>query len=219
MKILKIIDVLIVLIIALYFFQNSVSAQDYELIKGSERPIYKRDGDEKGQCYVYEKYVVTTILRDNPQPGGGSSEAGYDIDVFRRNANKSPQENCQAETAVAKIKNVEGNEFGGIFRELVFVRKNIYPDGGDFDIYNLSVNKTAFSTDYSEWDGYRINLSNGKYLLYRQWSKKDGLLKHCREARKWKRQGFGVGWLQTKRLDLQTLKATNVGNLRCIATQ
>lgn len=220
MKILKIFYVLFVLTAAPTAFQRSISAQDVGLIKGAEQAIYKRDGDEKNQCYVYEKYVVTTVLNDNPQQGGGSLEAGNDIDIFLRDATKSPQENCRTlNSPLTKIKNIEGNEFGGIFRDLVFVRKNVYPDGGDFEIYNLTANKSVFSTNYSEWDGYRINLSGGRFLLYRQWSKKDGLLKNCREGRKWKRQGLGVGWLQTKQLDLQTMKTINIGTLRCIAVQ
>ncbi len=207
------------LILFAFAFCISLSAQDEGFIKGSEKTIYKSDTDTKAQCFVFDKYVVKTFLKDNTKDGGGDG-TGYDLTVFIRDAVRDAAENCGLSVEPStNIKNEEGNEAGGVFGDLFFVRRNVFPDGADLDIYDLKTHKVIFTTAFSEWDNYRMNISGGRFLNYRQWSKKDGLLKNCPQAKKWKRDGFGISWLQTRRFDLRTRKETSVGALRCINVQ
>lgn len=206
-------------VLLIFAFCISLSAQSGEVIKGTEKLLVRYDLDEKTQCFVFNKYVVKTYLKDNAKDGGGAGN-GSEIDVFARDVKQPLKKNCEMSADVLlNIKNEEGNDFGGIFGKLLFVSRNGFPDGADLDVYDLKTKNKVFTTAFSEWDNYGTNISNARFLNYRQWSKKDGVLKNCPQAKKWKRDGFGISWLQTKRLDLQTLKENSVGTLRCINIQ
>lgn len=205
------------LIAAFCVFNFNVSAQSAGFIKNSEKPLYTSESDDK--CYVFTKYVVKTYLKNNVKEDIGTGQ-GYEIDVFKRDAKSDLKKSCEvAADSLLNLKNEEGNELGGVFGDLLFVSRNIFPDGADLDIYDLKTGKVVFTTEFSEWDGYATNISNGNFLNYRQWSKKDGLLKNCPQAKKWKKDGLGLSWLQTKRLNLLTGKEISVGTLRCISVQ
>lgn len=200
-------------------FSLTISAQSGDLVKGSEKLLVKYDLNDKTRCFAFNKYLVKTYLKDNAKDGG-AEETGFEIEVFKRDVKYPLKKNCEtAADALLNIKNEEGSEFGGVFGERIFVRRNVFPDGADLDIYDLKTKARVFTTEFSEWDNYAVNISSARFLNYRQWSKKDGLLKNCPQGAKWKRDGFGISWLQTKRLDLQTLKETPVGALRCINVQ
>jgi len=210
---------LIFLIIAQCIFSATISAQSDDFIKGSEKLLVKYNLDEQTQCFAFNKYLVKTYLKDNTKNGGGAGN-GYEFDIFKREVKYPLKKSCEiAADVLLSIKNEEGNEFGGIFGDMFFVERNVFPDGADLDVYDLKTKTKVFTTAFSEWDNYGTNISNVRFLNYRQWSKKDGLLRNCPQAKKWKRDGFGISWLQTKRLDLQTLKETSVGNPRCINVQ
>lgn len=207
------------LIAAFCVFNFNVSAQIAGFIKNSEKPLYTSESDEKAQCYVFKNYVVKTYLKNNLKDDIGTGQ-GYEIDVFRRDAKSDLKKSCEISTdSLLNLKNEEGNEPGGIFGDLFLVSRNVFPDNADLDIYDLKTGKVVFTAEFSEWDGFDTNISNGKFLNYRQWSKKDGLLKNCPQAKKWKKDGLGIGWLQTKRLNLLTRKETSIGTLRCISVQ
>lgn len=204
---------------AMFVFNFSAAAQSAGFIKNSTKPLYKSESDEKMKCYVFNKFVIKANLKTNEKEDIGTGE-GFEIEVFKRDAKSDLKKSCEVSAdAFLNLKNVEGNEIGGIFGDLFFVRRNVFPDGGDLDIYDLKTGKVVFTTEFSEWDGYGMNITNGKFLNYRQWSKKDGLLKNCAQAKQWKKQGLGISWLQTKRLDLITRKEISVGALRCISVQ
>lgn len=220
MKILKKVNASIVTAMTLCIFQATVSAQTFKFLEGSERPFLRSEAESGNQCFAYSSYIVKIAVKESSEPDSSPDGRGDEIDIFRRDPAVLPPEICRTfEKSLIKIKNAQGNEFAGVFGDLIFVKRSVFPDGGNLDVYDLRTKKIAFSTEYSEWDNYRINLAGGRFLSYRQWSKKDGLLKNCREAKKWKREGFGISWLQTKRLDLQTMKAASVGSLRCINVQ
>lgn len=204
---------------AMFIFNFSAAAQSAGFIRNSEKPLYKSETDEKAQCYVFNKYVVKTYLKPNEKEDIGTGE-GYEIEIFKRDIKSDLKTSCETSAdSLLNLKNVEGNEPGGVFGDLFFVRRNVFPDGGDLDIYDLETGKVVFTTEFSEWDGYDMNITNGKFLNYRQWSKKDGLLRNCAQAKQWKKQGLGISWLQTKRFDLLTRKEISVGALRCISVQ
>ena len=215
-KNMKIYKLFIVTAIAVFAF--SASAQDTNLLKGSEKTLLTTGEANKNQCLAYQNYIVRTIRKEGSKTDSGDDNSGDDISIFKRDAANSPQENCQtAKNSVLSVENTEGNSFRGIFKNYLFIEKNLYPDYSNLEIYDLKTNKIAFKTEYTEWDDYRINLSGGRFLNYSQWSKKAGLLRNCRDAKKWKQGGLGINWLQTKKLDLQTMKEISVGTLRCVS--
>jgi hypothetical protein len=213
---MKIYKLFIVTAIVVFTFSALVSAQNANLLKGSEKTLLTTGETNKNQCFAYQNYVVKTIRKEGSKTDSGDDNSGDDISIFKRDVSNSSQKSCQtAENSLLSVENTEGNSFRGIFKDYLFIEKNLYPDYSNLEIYNLKTNKIAFKTEYTEWDDYRINLSGGRFLNYSQWSKKSGLLKNCRDAKKWKRDGLGINWLQTKKLDLQTMKETSVGILRC----
>lgn len=210
---------LILIIAAFCIFDFNVSAQSDDFIKGSEKLLVRYKSDEKTQCFAFNKYLVKTYLKDNTKENIGDG-TGVEIEVFKRDVKYPLKKSCEiAADVLLNIKNEEGNEFGGVFGDRIFIKRNVFPDGADLDVYDLKTKAKVFTTEFSEWDNYAMNISNARFLNYRQWSKKDGLLKNCPQGAKWKRDGFGISWLQTKRLDLQTLKEVSIGALRCINVQ
>ena len=202
-------------IVIVFAFSVSILAQN-NFLKGSDKTLLATGEENANQCFAYQNYVVKTVHKGGSMTDSGDDKSGDDISVFKRDAANSPQNSCQTdEKSLLSVANSEGNRFRGIFKDYLFIEKNLYPDYSNLEIYNLKSGKIAFKTEYTESDDYRINLSGGRFLNYSQWSKKAGLLKNCRNAKKWKREGFGINWLQTKRLDLQTMKEIPVGILRC----
>ncbi len=206
-----------IIIIAVITFSAMAAAQT-NLLKGSEKTLLTSGEANKNQCFAYQNYVVKTIRKEGSMSDSGDDNSGDDISIFKRVAANSSQDSCQtAEKSLLSVENTKGNTFRGIFKNYLFIEKNLYPDYSNLEIYDLKTNKIVFKTEYTEWDDYRINLSGGRFLNFSQWSKKDGLLKNCRDAKKWKRDGLGINWLQTKKLDLQTMKEIPVGILRCVS--
>ena len=213
---MKIFDFLAVIVIV-FAFSVSLSTQN-NLLKGSEKTLLVTGEENENQCFAFQNYIVKTVYKGGSMTDAGDDKSGDDISIYKRDAANSPQNSCQtAEKSLLSVANSEGNSFRGIFEDYIFVEKNLFPDYSNLEIYNLKTGRIAFKTEYTESDDYRINLSGGRFLNYSQWSKKAGILKNCRDGKKWKREGLGISWLQTKRLDLQTLKEIPVGVLRCIS--
>lgn len=203
------------LLSAIFAFSGSASAQA-NLLKNSDKPLYNMSENDKEKCFVYGKYVVKTVMKELTE--NTDDKSGDDISIFKRDASIAPQKSCETDgNALLSVANTEGNTFLGIFRDHLFIEKNIYPDYSNLEIYNLKTNKNVFAAEYTAWNDYKINIAGGRFLLYDSWSKKDGLIKNCPQGKKWKREGLGVSWIQNQRLDLQTFKVSPVGVLKCVS--
>jgi len=183
---------------------GALVAQDekYEAIKGSETPVFQTFSGA-GNCFVFGKYVVKTARNE---------DEGENISVYIRNTASSPEGACRTKGSPhLEIKDSDNNSFYGLFGNYVFVDSGTSSDSRGLDIYNLISRRSIYS------DGYLgdAKLTEARFILFDTPSDKKGSLGTCKEAAKWKRQGGGVGWMQGRKLDLQTLKVISVGTLRC----
>lgn len=182
-------------------------AAETSLMKGTETAAFQRQAENGDKCLVFDKYVVKTI----------SSEAvGEDIRVFRRAASTDAEAACDSRAAAYyTIKNADANYFVGLFGEYVFVDSGTGADGRGLEIFNLKSKKSIYSTEYYD----ELELRDGRFFIYDKFSETKGALRTCRQAAQWKKDGFSIGWVRQSKLDLQTLKETPVGAIRCRAFQ
>jgi hypothetical protein len=110
------------------------------------------------------------------------------------------------------VEDADNNSFFGISGKYLFIDMGTSVESRTIDIYDLGLKKSVLSLGYSG----DPKLTDGRFILFDESSDKNGPLSTCKEAAKWKRQGGGVGWVQGKKLDLQTMRSINVGMLRCV---
>ena len=164
--------------------------------------------------------------RVDPMPPGGYfgralvvdlDDGGSTVNVFTWESSLAGEKDpCETKRKpVLIVANADNNDFFGISGNYIFIDTGTSVESRGLEIYDLSANnaKTVF-----EYNG-DPKLIDARYLLFDSPSEKPGPIKSCKEAAKWKRQGGGVGWVQGQRLDLQTMKKTSVGPLRCIYMQ
>ena len=192
------------LLLILALAGGTLWAQDekYEAMKGSETPAFQSFSDA-GNCFVFGKYVVRTARNE---------DEGENISVYIRNTASSAEGACRTKGSPhLEIKDSDNNSFYGLFGNYLFVDSGTSSDSRGLDIYNLISRRSIYS------DGYigDAKLTEARFILFDTPSDKKGSLGTCKEAAKWKREGGGVGWMQGRKLDLQTLKVISVGTLRC----
>ena len=198
------------------FLSTGLYAQDNtNLLSGRDPETYQRVA-RGTTCRVYTKYVVKT----DPSAVGGEN-----VDVFRNSTTGSGA--CLDDkdliislkgTYTEKNKWTDDEDvtsgFSGLSGKYLFIQKIVEPFVGAVEIFDLTTAKSVFKDEIYG----KLNLVQARFMDYEKWSKKDGSLKNCPQAAKWKKSGLAVGWVQKHRLDLQTLKATD-GALRCEAQQ
>lgn len=186
-----------------------VQAQDEEeakLTKGAETARFQKSA-ENGNCWVFIKYVVKTLA---------SEAVGDDIEVFRRVQSNSVADSCENTGApYYTIKNADANYFAGLSGEYLLVDNGTGTDGRGLEVFNLQSKKSIYSTEYYD----ELEIQQGRFVIYHKFSETKGALKNCRQAAQWKKDGFGIGWGRQSKLDLQTLKETPLGAIRCRAFQ
>lgn len=185
-----------------------VVAQDdeYRGMKGTERPQYQ-DSSETEKCFVFSKYVVKTIEID---------DVAEKISVYKRRAGTAAKSACRtAGEAYANLNDFDSTFFYGLSGSLLFIDSGTSVESRDLEIYDLDSRKSVFNESYTNDPA----LIGGRFVSFDSPSDKKGPVRTCKEAAKWKRDGGGVGWVQGKKLDLQTFRLVDVGTLRCIYMQ
>jgi hypothetical protein len=203
----------------LVLFSTAIYAQDdARTLEGGDKPLFTQGASESPQCFVYGKYVVKT----SPDTANG----GETVMAYSRIGDNPPEESCRTKgqpivslTGNYSGKNTSINEdinsrFQGIFGKYLFIDKIVEPFQGAFEIFDLTSGKSVYKAENYP----TLKLMQNRFVFYENWSVKDGLTKNCKEAKKWKKQGLGVGWVVKNQLDLQTFKVKKLG-LRCEATQ
>lgn len=187
----------------------SVSAQEEQkLMQGTEKAKFQQTTPTTG-CYVFGKYTVKTISNED--------STGENIEVFRHvlvpaNAKTA----CRTSSKpYLSVKNPDANYFIGLAGDYLFIDSGTSVESRGLEIYNISSRKSIFTSEYHD----TVKLLQNRYVVFDKISVQNGSLKACPKAREWKRDGFGIGWVRDTRLDLQTLKETPAGALRCIAQQ
>lgn len=205
----------------LLFFSTLGYAQetDARTLSGGDKPLFTQGTYESPRCFVYKNYVVKTNFDSDK-----SSEA---VMAYNRIGDNPPEESCR--TKGQPILSLESNYSGksgydetdeitsyfyGMAGKYLFIDKGVMPFQGAFEIFDLSTGKSVYKAEKYP----TLKLLQNRFIFFENWSPKDGLIKNCKEAKKWKKQGLGVGWVVKKQLDLLTLKIKNFG-LRCEATQ
>lgn len=184
----------------------AVSAQESNLIKGSENAAVQKE-TERGKCFVFGKYAVKTVT---------SEDVGEEIEIYRNPAANGDESICdQMKTPYFTVKNADANYFFGLSGDFVFVDNGTGSDGRGLEIFNLKTKKSIYTTEYYD----AAEIQQNRFLVYDKYSETKGALKSCRQAAQWKKDGFGIGWVRASKLDLQTLKETPSGTIRCRAFQ
>lgn len=172
-------------------------------MKGSAMPEYQESGDH-GQCLVFKTYIVLS------EPTG---EGGDDVNVWIRKGTAKGADACRMGTNPDySIKNSDNNSFYGISAVYFFVDQGTSAGERTLLVFKTNSGDPVTTVDYI--GSPRIEAA--RYLYFDAPSAKKGPISTCKEAPKWKRQGGSVGWVQGKKLDLDTQKSTNVGVLRCV---
>jgi len=192
----------------LIVLSSFTAAQDEENsgMKGTETPEFQ-ESSETGKCFVFSKYIVKTIQGE---------DTGEKIAVHKRRPRTTAESDCQtAGEAYLDFTDSDNNFFYGLSGSLLFIDSGTSVESRGLEIYNLDSRKSIFNESYTN----DPILTGGKFVLFDSLTDQKGPIRTCKEAAKWKRDGGGVGWVQGKKLDLQTFKLTDVGSLRCIYMQ
>lgn len=200
--------IVVVLLVLLTFIAVPVFAQEQEFagMRGTDKPEID-EPSEIGKCFVFGRYVVKTIQGE---------DLGEKIAVYKREASTDAESACQTpDEAYFDVEDSDNNYFFGLSGSLLFVDSGTSAESRGLQIYNLKTRRSIFNESYT---GDPI-LTAGRFVSFDSPSDKKGPAKSCKQAAKWKRDGGGVGWVQGKKLDLQTFKLTDVGILRCIYMQ
>lgn len=188
------------------FESFSLLKQEASLMKGAEKAAFgKETGD--GKCFVFGKYTVKTVA---------SEDLGEEIEIYRNSAAVGDDSVCDnLKTPYFTIKNADANYFFGLSGEYVFVDNGTGSDGRGLEVFNLKTKKSIYTTEYY----IQAEIEQNRFLVYDKYSETKGALKSCRQAAQWKKDGFSIGWVRSSKLDLQTLKETPTGTIRCRAFQ
>lgn len=188
-------------------FTVSASWQDNENVgaEGTEKTLFKKmDANTGNACYVYKQYVVMTAA---------SGDVGEDIKIYKRNGATNARQECgnSKQTPYMTLKNSGENYFYGIMGNKFLVDSGTSAGIRGLDVVSLINKKVVFSTKYQN-DTKVV----GNTIIYSKPSKTKGLLKNCPDAKKWRKEGGGEGWVMPMRINLTTLKETKAGQLKCV---
>ena len=195
-------SILLLTLLASTGIVSTAQPDKYVAVKGSETPQFSRYS-EAGNCFVFAGYIVKTDHIDAD---------GDNISVFKRSPSTTAKSACSAKgAAYLRVPDEDNNSFYGVYEKYLFVDSGTSVDSRGLDIYDLTSRKKIFS------DGYMndAKLVGDRFLIFDAPTDKKGPIKACPQAAKWKREGGGVGWLQSQQLDLQTFKKTTIGAVHC----
>lgn len=209
---MKTIKTLLLILITVFAVQNTF-AQEGNQMKGADKILF---ADNKIECYVFETFVVTNknLMTSDYKEGQISQR----IEAFKRNADVSPKESCQKKgDSIFVYESKEEVNFVGIdaFGELILVDLNFTPDSQKMLIFNGSTGKQLSANDHTEW-GKASHLAKN-FFYFDDWTQKEGSAKRCPQAKKWKKDGLGVNWIQPYKLDLKTMRKTTNGVSYCVS--
>lgn len=182
-------------------------AQDdlFTPMKGSATPEFQM-AEGEGKCLVFGTHVVKT----KPSQDGGEI-----VSVYDREGSAKGRAACSLRSnPYFIIQDADNNSFYGISAVYFFIDQGtsagertlaVYKTDSGYEVTNIAY--------FANENAPRIEAA--RYLYYDAVASKKGPASSCPQAAKWRKQGGGVAWLQSKKMDLNTLTATNVGPLHC----
>jgi hypothetical protein len=197
---------MIVYIVAvLVLVAGVVSGQDnlFTPMKGTATPSFVMKG-EAGRCLVFGTHIVKMTE---------SEDGGENVSIWHREGTARGAAACNVTAdPYATISDSDNNSFYGISTDYFFIDTGTSVDSRTLMVYSTATGRKIIDVGYQN----DPNLVGGRFLMYDEPSGKKGPISTCPEAAKWKRQGGGVGWVQPKKMDLNTQKSITVGALRCV---
>jgi len=190
---------------AVLVLAGGVFGQDdlFTPMKGTATPSFQMK-DENGRCLVFGTHIVKMTQ---------SEDGGENVDIWDREGKARGIEACNVKkNPYSTIKDFDNNAFYGISTDYFFIDTGTSVDSRTLFVYNTDTGYEVTKVGYQN----EPSLVGGRFLMYDEPSSKKGPAASCPEAAKWKRQGGGVGWVQGKKMDLNTQKTINVGVLRCV---
>ena len=183
----------------------SVLAQDFTPMKGSATPEAQvMEGNTR--CLVFGKHIVKTT----------PAEVGEDVSIWFREGTTKGAGACKELTIepYATIKDEDNNSFYGISAVYMFIDQGTSAGSRTLAVYKTDTGKEVTNVEYfANENAPRIEAA--RYLYYDALSNRKGPASACPQAAKFRRQGGGVAWLQSVKLDLDTQRTTNIGPLHC----
>lgn len=172
-------------------------------MKGTATPSFQMS-DDNGRCLVFGTHIVKTKQ---------SEDGGENVSIWHREGTirGAPACNVTADP-YATIDDSDNNSFYGISSDFFFIDTGTSVDSRILLVYSTNSGRKVTEVGYQN----DPSLVGGRFLMYDEPSGKKGPISTCPEAAKWKRQGGGVGWVQGKKMDLNTQNPINVGGLRCV---
>ena len=176
-------------------------------MKGSATPEFQMSNADGDRCLVFGTNVVKTTRSIN---------GGEKVEVWHREGKAKGMDACELTAdPYATIEDSDNNEFYGISAVYFFIDQGTSAGSRTLLVFKTGSGDEVTKVDYfGNGDFPRIEAA--RYLFYDAISERKGPISTCKDAAKWKRDGGSVGWVQGKKLDLNTQKTTNVGTLRCV---
>jgi len=176
-------------------------------MKGSATPEFQMLNADGGRCLVFGKHIVKTTVTIN---------GGENFEIWDREGKVQGIDACELSSKpYATIKDSDNNEFYGISAVYFFIDTGTSSGVRTLLVYKTDTGRKVMSVDYyANSTSPRIEAT--RYLYYDAYSSRKGPAASCPQLAKWKRQGGSAGWIQGKKLDLDTQKTTDIGTLRCV---
>ncbi len=180
--------------------------EEYKGMNGTAKPSFQKSSDT-GTCFIFREYVVKTTQNEGE---------GENVAVYKQKSTTNGESGCKTTGEPnIYIEDFANNSFFGISGAYFFIDTGTSVESRELLIYSLATGDSIMTESYSG----DPKVTEGRFVIFDSPSDKKGPLATCKEAAKWKREGGGVGWVQGKKLDLQTLKKVSVGGLRCVYMQ
>jgi hypothetical protein len=173
-------------------------------MKGSATPEFQMSNADGGRCLVFGTHIVKTTIAE---------DGGENVMMYHREGKAKGTAACELRSGpYATINDSDNNSFNGISAKYFFIDQGTSAGSRTLLIFKTDTGGDVTAVEYN--GDPRIEAA--RYLFYDAPSERKGPISTCKDAAKWKRQGGGVGWVQGKKMDLNTQKAINVGVLRCV---
>lgn len=176
-------------------------------MKGSATPEFQMSNAEGDRCLVFGTHIVKTTATIN---------GGENFQMWHREGKVQGIDACELRSKpYASIDDSDNNEFYGLSAVYFFIDMGTSSGLRTLAVYKTDSGAKVMNVEYYS-NGTFPRIEATRYLYYDAYSSRKGPASSCPELAKWKRQGGSAGWVQGKKLDLDTQRSTDIGPLRCV---
>jgi hypothetical protein len=176
-------------------------------MKGSATPEFQMSNAPGDRCLIFGTHIVKTTATIN---------GGENFQIWHREGKVQGIDACELRSKpYASIEDFDNNEFYGLSAVYFFIDTGTSAGSRTLVVYKTDSGAEVMKIEY--YDNSNVpRIEAARYLYYDAPSDRKGPAYSCPQLAKWKRQGGSAGWIQSKKLDLDTKKATDIGPLRCV---